>query len=114
MSLGSPSQGVLYAAQTTTVQVVKKTGGVLTGYYIANPHSAMSYVQFFDLAAGDTCTLGTTVPKYSFGVPTLAAANIPPSSAGLEFVNGIKLAVTTTATGSTAPATGCDVNVYFQ
>jgi hypothetical protein len=100
-----------YLAQTTTVRVVKSTPGILSGYFIYNPNSSAAYVQFFDTAG--TVTLGTTVPTLAFGFPATSAANILINE-GITFANGIQLAVTTTATGNTAPSTGLDVNVFFQ
>ena len=100
----------LYAAQTTTVRTAKNGPGALNGWFVTNPNASTAYVQFFDVAGSGTVTLGTTVPVLSLGIPSTAAANM--NGCNIEFVNGIRLAVTTTATGSTAPSTGCDVNVW--
>jgi hypothetical protein len=101
------------AAQTTTVQTVKPSSGAVTGWYIYNPNSTVAYVQFFDVAGGTGVTLGTTTPVLTIGIPATAAANLVDGT-GLAFARGIKVAATTTATGSTAPSTGLDANIFFQ
>ena len=108
-----PSNVASFVAQTTTVKVVKPTSGRVAGWYIYNPNSSVAYVQFFDVASGGTLTLGTTAPLLTIGVPATAAANLLDGN-GLNFKNGIQLAATTTATGSTAPSSGLDVNVFYQ
>ena len=107
------SHSAFYAAQTTTVQTVKPGEGALSGYYVYNPNSSVAYVQFFDVASGTAVTLNTTVPTFSIGIPATAAANLFDGT-GIQFRNGLKLACTTTATGSTAPSTGLDVNIFFR
>ena len=101
-----------YAAQTTTVRTAKTGPGVLAGYMIYNPNATVAYVQFLDVAGSGTVTLGTTVPVLSLPIPATGAANL--NGLNISFANGIQLACTTTATGSTAPSTGLDVNVWFS
>jgi hypothetical protein len=110
---GPSSSKASYPAQTTTVRTIKGTAGTLMGYYIYNPNAAVAYVQFFDVASATPVTLGTTVPDLTYGIPATAGANLI-SDTGITFTNGIKMAVTTTATGLTAPGTGLDVNIYYQ
>ncbi len=103
----------MYAAQTTTVQTVKGTGGVLAGYMIYNPNSSVAYVQIFNAATATTVTLGTTTPVMVVPIPPTSAANVT-TDVGLGFTNGIKLACTTTATGSSAPSTGLDMTLFYR
>lgn len=103
-------QKVKYAAQTTTVQTVKGSAGVLAGWFIYNPNASAAYVQIFDTASA--VTLGTTAPDIILPVPAGSAANVF-SEVGVGMSNGIKLACTTTATGSSAPATGLDMTVFY-
>lgn len=104
----------MYAAQTTTVRTVKGTGGVFAGYIVYNPNAAaIAYVQLFNVATATTVTLGTTVPDMILPIPPASAANVM-SDVGIGFSLGIKLACTTTATGSTAPASGLDMTVYYK
>lgn len=104
---------IKYAAQTTTVQTVKGTAGEWGGYFIYNPNTSVAYVQVFDVATATTVTLGTTVPDMIFGIPASSGANIEFAN-GVNMVNGIKLACTTTATGSTAPSAGLDMTIIYK
>lgn len=97
-------------ALSTTVQTVKGSAGKLGGWFIHNPSAATAYVQLFDVSS---VTLGTTVPDQVFGIPTGASANIE-ITAGLAFSTNIKVAATTTATGSSAPATALVVNFWYK
>jgi hypothetical protein len=68
------------------------------------------FVQFFDTLS---VVLGTTAPAPSLGIPPGGGANLM-SETGIAFDTAMKLAVTTTSTGNTAPAQGVDINVYYQ
>lgn len=87
-------------ALTNTVVTIKSSAGDFGGYMVYNPNASVVYVQVFDAAS---VTLGTTTPKYVIPLPAGAAANIE-FSLGITHANAIKLAATTTPTGSTAPA----------
>lgn len=72
--------------------------------HVINTTAAIAHVQFFDVAAAASVTLGTTVPAYVLAVPASTSATqafdeLP------QFDNGIAVASTTTATGSTAAIT---------
>jgi hypothetical protein len=105
-------------AQTTTVKAIKSSAaGTFGGYYIFNPNSAAAYVQVFDVATAGAVTLGSTTPTMVYCIPGNAsggaAANVEYSN-GVHMANGIQLACTTTATGSTAPATGLDMTILSK
>lgn len=102
----------LQNALTTTVKIIKATGGNLTLLSCLNPDAThVAYVQVFNVATATSVTLGTTVPKVSFGL----AANVTTTiSMDLSMFNGIKIAATSTATGLTAPTTVVDCNVGYQ
>jgi hypothetical protein len=104
---------IKYAAQTVTVQTPKGTAATFGGYYIYNPNASVAYLQVFDAATATTITLGTTVPDMIFAIPAASAANIE-ITCGVNMTNGVKLACTTTATGSTAPGTGLDMTIFFK
>ncbi len=70
-------------------------------------------MQLFDVASATAVTLGTTSPTMTFGIPA-ASGRFLEFANGINMANGIKLACTTTATGSTAPSTGLDVNVFYK
>jgi hypothetical protein len=99
-------------ALSTTVQTVKSSAGTLGAYYCYNPNSTVAYVQVFDTSG--TVTLGTTVAKWTMGIPPGAAANLGIPMGGLNFASAIKVATTTTATGSTANSTALNCNFGFK
>lgn len=100
--------GSIQAAATA----VKVAAGQLYGWYVTNPNSLVSYVQFFDLATGSV-TLGTTTPKFSIGIPANGAANVA-WPVGIAFTTAITVACTTTRTGLTAPTNSVDLNFFYQ
>jgi hypothetical protein len=99
---------------TNSATAVKTASGVLGGFYCINPSAASAYIQFFDVATAAGVTVGTTVPKLSFGIPTLLVDGAGPTSVGIEFLAGIQVAATTTATGSSAPGVAVDCNVFYN
>lgn len=101
----------LDAAQGTTVTMIKSSAGELGAYHCLNPNAAVSYIQLFDTSGA--VTLGSTVPELSLGLPANDGGNIE-WGMGIHFANAIKVAVTTTAQGSTAPGSGVDCNFAFK
>lgn len=101
------------SALTNTVVTNKGTPGVMGGYHCYNPAAAVTYLQIFDVASATTVTLGTTVPDLSFGIPAGGGGNLEWAN-GVAFTLGTKIAATTTATGSTAPATALDCNFFYK
>lgn len=95
---------------TTTVKTVKSTEGVVAWLSCYNPNSAVAYVQFFDTAGA--VTLGTTAPRLAVGLAPSATTTLPLARA--VFLNGVKIAATTTATGSTAPTTAVVCNLGIR
>jgi len=103
---------VLKTGLSTTVFQVVGAAAVLESYYVYNPNSSVAYVQIFDVATAGAVTLGATAPKWSIGIPANGAANL--SGLGLTCANGIQVAATTTATGSTAPSSALDCNFGYR
>ncbi len=100
-----------YATQTTTVQTVKGSAGILGGYFISNTaNSASSCVQVFD---STSATLGSTTPNMIYEIPANGAANVEFVN-GVNMATGIQLAAATTCTGSTAPTSGLNITVYYK
>lgn len=92
---------------STTVTSIRAVAGTLLTVECNNPNVLVTYVQMFDLAT--TVTLGTTVATR---VVTLAPstgtgifAPVPPGLS-MPLANGLQVAATTTASGSTAPVYG--------
>lgn len=104
----------VFTALTNTKTLIKNAAGTLGGYLpIWNPNLSVAYIQVFDAAATATPTLGTTPPDAILPIPPGSAANMEAAS-GVHFANGIVIAITTTATGSTAPGTGLDGTLLFK
>ena len=95
-----------------TVTSVKASTGQLYSWYIDNPNSSVSYVQFFNATTGSV-TLGTTAPFFSLGIPANGGSNLSISQ-GLAFSTAISFACTTTRTGNTAPTNTVDVNFFYN
>lgn len=105
------STPILANALSTSVTTVVGSAARLMSYYCSNPNTSKEYVQFFDISGA--VTLGTSVPKWSIAVPPNdGAANL--TRIDLNFANAIKVAATTTATGSSAPATALDCNFGYR
>lgn len=90
---------------------VKGSAGTFGGYFVYNPNTVVTYLQVFDVSS--TVTLGTTRPDLVFGIPANSGANLEIVN-GVNMANAIKIAATTTASGSTAPSTGLDVTVFYK
>jgi len=91
---------------TNTFETLKGTAGVLGQAYFWNTNTADCFIQFFNNAAP---TVGTTTPTMVIKVPGGTSTNpglavIDNFVAGVMFTTAITYAATTTATGSTAPA----------
>lgn len=105
----SGSANSLQSALSTTVVTVKGSQGVIQYLQCYNPDAAVSYVQIFDTTG--TVTLGTTAPTLSLGFGATTGQNY---TFGTWLHSGIKVAATTTPTGSTAPTTALVCNVGFN
>lgn len=110
---GSLGGGTFFEQLATAAAILAATGPHdLRGWYIFNEDTVENFIQLFDAPNAGAVTVGTTVPKLSFGIPPGAAANIL-ASEGIPFTEGIVIAATTTPTGNTAPANPLDVNLFF-
>lgn len=96
-----------------TKYLVTGSPGVLTDYYIHNPHATDTLsVQLFDAATTAAVILGTTVPKRSMPLGPKQSANV--AGLDLNFSVGIVMAAIKDLTGSTAPTTGAVVNLGYR
>jgi len=81
-------------------------------FAIYNPNTGAVFVQLFDMPSGAQLpTLGSTVPKYSFGVGPTGALHSSFTVSGLRFEGGLWVAATTTVGGATGPTTAVVVNL---
>lgn len=97
--------------QKATVATISGASGAFGGYMIANENDAFIYLQVFDTTSA--VTVGTTTPDKVFGIPPTASANVEFTN-GIRISDGIKIACTTTATGSTPPSTGLDMTILYE
>lgn len=108
MASGSDGSSILVA----TAQAIKSSAGQLYGYYGYNPEAAVTFVHFYNTAAGNV-TVGTTNPLFTIALPAGAAANMT-FPFGVTFSNaGWSCAATTTAGGNTAPSTGVSLVAWY-
>lgn len=99
------------ALLTTTAVAVKAAAGTLHSFTFYNPNNTVAYCQLFDVAQGSV-TVGTTVPKESYGIP--AQGWYDKIGLDIAFGTAITIACSTTATGNTAPGTGITANVEYK
>lgn len=100
--------GATFHVANNTVQTSK---ACLRGYFLDNTaNSATSYYQFFNVAQASV-SLGSTVATFVIPVPASGAANLEIASPGVQIQS---FAVTTTATGSTAPASAVDATLFYS
>jgi hypothetical protein len=115
-SLATGSGGYSVSSSVLTNTVVNigtaNTPGVVSGWYIYNSNNVVTYVQFFNTGSA-AVTIGTTAPAYSIGIPALSAANLM-SPTGIAHTTAISIAATTTRSGSTAPGTAIDMNIFYK
>lgn len=119
VGLSKTGAGYSVSSQTalTTAATVSSASGKFGGAMFINLNSAPAYIQVFDTTGA--VTLGTTTPTFVIPVPANStAANgvgfILPLDVGINIANGIKVAATTTATGSTTVSTGLTGFVYYS
>jgi hypothetical protein len=89
---------------------VKGSAGKLWGWQVYNPNSTIVYLQVFDATSP---TPGTSTPVLSLFVPILGGIDAYLDSP-ISFSNAIKVTVTTTPTGGTAPASAAITNFLYS
>jgi hypothetical protein len=112
---GTPASKWNFPNLAGTVQAIAASQARLFGLYAINNQTATAaYVQLFDVVAASV-NLGTTVPDeqlfLSASGPSTAFLWLP--NYGLQFVNGISVASTTTISGSTGSAAGVYVYAMY-
>ena len=103
-----------YRSALTATAVLASPGITnLTGYNIANPNGATVFVQLFDAASAAAVTLGTTAPTLVLSIPASGVLDGTQASP-VTFANGLVVAATTTATGSSAPGTALSAAFFVR
>lgn len=99
---------------TNAVQAVKSSAaGTLGGWVFYSDNSAKGFIQVFDVATAGAVSLGSTAPTFVINTPPFGYDSklfVP----GIAFTNGIQVAFTTTATGSSAMTTGLSCAFFFK
>lgn len=99
------------AALLATPVQVKSGAGRIHQYHFGNPNTSVVFLHIYNSLAANV-TVGTTTPLATYMIAANAALDgFWPNS--LNYSTGITLAATTTATGSTAPATGLLTNIGY-
>jgi len=102
----------VYGTADDTLLDVKTSTGYFFSLYATNGDAAVRYLQIFnDQASG--VTLGSTAPYLV--IPMAASASVNVNFLGGVFMgDGISVACTTTADGSTAATVAATVNAIYQ
>lgn len=96
----------------TTSALVKSINGEFFGYAVYNPNASAVWVDWYNTKTAPT--LGSTTNLlFQVAVPAGATVNVEFSN-GIDFNTGIYVGVATTATGSTAPATGLTITTVYK
>lgn len=101
------------AALSTTVESIKSSAGQLGKMLCYNPNSSTAYVQIFNIASGSV-TLGSSVAVDVVPIPATLNGGFTLPLPGEQFSTAISFAATTTATGSTAPATALTCSYVYN
>lgn len=91
---------------------VKTSAGFVYGVDLQNATAADCFIQFYDDATANV-SVGTTTPTLSLWIPPSGGRDTqfdPP----LRFSTAITIAATTTAGGSTAPASSPITNIFYS
>lgn len=99
----------LQVGLTATVRTIKATRGTLAWMSCLNTNAAPAYVQLFNIPGA--VTLGSSTPTIAQPVVSGSATTLYYNA---TFTAAIKVAATTTPTGSTAPAQALNCNFGFQ
>ncbi len=95
----------------TSTATVSGAAGKFGGYMFTNTNTGVAYIQVFDTTGA--VTLGTTTPTFVVPVPAGSGANLEVTN-GIAMASGIKVAATTTATGSTTVSTAITGFVLYK
>ena len=99
---------------TNTVVLIQATPGDVGVVQCYNPNATEIVIQFFNVSAASSVTLGTTTPYMIVPIAGTSVGTMTASAFPVSFSNGIAVAATTTSSGSTAPAVLPDCNVLFR
>lgn len=98
-------------ALSNTKTAVKAGAGKVYGWMIHNPAAATTFIQVWNVAIG-SITVGTTAATWEIAVPAGGTTNVF-TDRGITHSTEINIAATTTAGGSTAPATAAICSMFY-
>jgi hypothetical protein len=101
------------SALSTTVVAIKGSPGELAMAQCYNPNATQVYLQVFNVVYSSV-SLGSTAPTLSIPIAPSATGGYALSNPGINFSTAMSAAITTTATGSTAPGTAADCNAAYN
>ena len=114
MYIAPYANGALTSTAVLAVNLSKGGTATLQAIFFGNEaNSAPSYLQIWDVATAAVVTVGTTPPNMIIDAPALLGNSLD-FTLGVLFKNGVVIAATTTATGSTAPSSNCTVTLAFH
>jgi hypothetical protein len=94
-------------ALTNSGVAVKASAGQFGGVQCYNPNATVAYVQIYN------ATSITGTPVQSYGIAPTATGGVS-ITGGLAMSTGIEIQAATTATGSSAPSSAMDCNVWYN
>lgn len=92
--------------------VVKTIPGGLFGYAVYNPNASAVWVEWYNTKTAPALGSATNL-LFQTAVPAGATVQVQFSN-GIDFSTGLYVGVATTATGSTAPATGVTITTVYR
>jgi hypothetical protein len=102
------------ASVTETATQIFTGRGNLYGFLAEENGGADVFIQIFDAAAAGDVTVGTTAPDFTFRLTANSTFGKDVNDSPLHFfAKGCVVAVTTTRTGSGAPAAGATIQTWF-
>lgn len=114
--MGSLSKKYFKSDLSSTKQEVSDTSCHVYGYHAVNTNATLTnyaFIQMFDKDSDDV-TVGTTTPDLSIFVPAGPGGVDMVFPYGIQWHKGLTIAATTTATGSSAPATAIVCNIIYE
>lgn len=112
-ALSADTYKVISAASTNGANI-KSSAAQVTGWALTNNGTAMRYLHLYNKASSPT--VGTDVPRITFGIPAGASANIvwePP----LAFETGLGISITAGMADTDATAVAANevaANIFYQ
>lgn len=112
LQIGQAPSNYPFSAAVTAAVLVKGGACLIDNMSLLNTTATIAYVQFFDVSSVSQVTLGTTAPAWQLALPansTTGAGAVNTYLRGTQHVNGLVIAATTTAGGSSTASCFCTI-----